>query len=371
MNPETGGLKILVIDDSPFYRQILQGALLGMDGVREVQTAEDGEKAIRMVLASPPDAITLDLKMPGMDGFTFLRWLMKNHPIPVLVISSEGEGKNVFKALDLGALDFIVKPPPRASVRMEGIREELKEKIAAIAGSDLPSRLARFSSGRRPVEEAGGGPSVAVSLPAAVPGVGILVIGSSTGGPSAVQRVLTDLGEGYPFPVIVVQHMPPVFTRQFAQRLEKNTGFKCREGKDMDRLSPGQILVVPGGYHLAIRRGGARLVRVFEKKEGDRYVPSVDITMQSVGQRFGPLAIGVLLTGMGNDGAQGLLEIRKSGGFTIAESEESAVVFGMPRSAVQMGAACAVLPLDRIGRKVLEQTAILTGLKNMQSDDKK
>ncbi|MBN2719799.1 MAG: response regulator, partial [Proteobacteria bacterium] len=172
MNPETGGLKILVIDDSPFYRQILQGALLGMDGVREVQTAEDGEKAIRMVLASPPDAITLDLKMPGMDGFTFLRWLMKNHPIPVLVISSEGEGKNVFKALDLGALDFIVKPPPRASVRMEGIREELKEKIAAIAGSDLPSRLARFSSGRKPVEEAGGGPSVAVSLPAAVPGVG-------------------------------------------------------------------------------------------------------------------------------------------------------------------------------------------------------
>lgn len=370
MSDETGGMKVLVIEDSPFYRQILQGALLGMEGIREVQTAEDGEKAIRMVLASPPDAITLDLKMPRMDGFTFLRWLMKNRPLPVLIISSEGEGKNVFKALDLGALDFIVKPPPKASVPMERIREELRQKIGAIAGRDLRSWVARFSPGRKPREESRGGPLFPLSMPA-VPGDGILVIGSSTGGPAAVQRVLTDLGEGYPFSVIVVQHMPPVFTRQFAQRLEKNTGFKCREGQDMDRLLPGQVLVVPGGYHLAMRRGGARLVRVFAKKEGDRYVPSVDITMKSVGQRFGPLAIGVLLTGMGNDGAQGLLEIRKSGGFTIAESEESAVVFGMPRSAVQMGAACAVLPLARIGRKVLEQTALLTRLKNPQSDDRK
>jgi two-component system chemotaxis response regulator CheB len=364
-NAEKGGVRVLIVDDSAYNRKMIRGMLLELEGIGSVVTASDGEEAIRIVMTAPPDAITLDLNMPRMDGFTFLRWLMKNRPLPVVVVSSEGGEKNVFKALDLGALDFVLKPVRYASERIVEIRDELLEKVGAIAGKDLAPYLDRIKSPKRET-----GPKVTPERRAPVQeGDGLLVVGASTGGPSAIQRVLLDLPDSYPFPVLVVQHMPPVFTRQFATRLERNTSLTCREAENGDLLLPGRALVAPGGYHLVVNGGTARHVEVVRKADGDRFVPSVDITMKSAVNVFGSSTIGVLLTGMGSDGAQGLLEIRKAGGITIAESEESAVVYGMPRAAVSSGAALAVLHLEVIGRKVLEYTARLSNLKNGRSDD--
>ena len=188
-------------------------------------------------------------------------------------------------------------------------------------------------------------------------------MGASTGGPSALQKMLGDLPSEYPLPIMVVQHMPPVFTRQFATRLDRNTQLSAREAEEGDRLEPGRILVAPGGTHLALADEGGVRVRIRARSDGDRYVPSVDVTMSCAADFFGARAVGVLLTGMGNDGAQGMLRIAKAGGKTIAESEESAVVYGMPRAAVQAGAAQSVLHLDLIPHKVLDVTSQITRLK--------
>jgi two-component system chemotaxis response regulator CheB len=360
-----GHLTVLVVDDSAYNRKMIRGMLTDMVEVDTVAAVSDGEEAIRTVMTNPPDVITLDLNMPRMDGFTFLRWLMRNNPIPVIVVSAEGGEKNVFKALDLGALDFVVKPVRYASERIMGIRDELQEKIRAIAGKDMGQYLNRLKLKKpaaKPVS------SKTVKAPDILPAkAGILVIGASTGGPSAVQRVLSELPENYPFPVVVVQHMPPVFTRQFSMRLDRNTALKGMEAADGDKLEAGTVLVAPGGHHIVISGKMGRVVEVVERKQTDRFVPSVNITMSSAAEVYGERTIGVLLTGMGNDGADGLNRIKEAGGYTIAESEESAVVYGMPRAAVLKGAAQDVLHLDKIGPRIVELTREVTGLKNTRS----
>jgi two-component system chemotaxis response regulator CheB len=359
------GIRVLIVDDSAYNRKMIRSMLLDMEEIGNVDAVSDGEEAIRVVMTDPPDAITLDLNMPRMDGFTFLRWLMRNHPLPVIVVSSEGGEKNVFKALDLGALDFVVKPVRHASERIVEIKAELQEKIRAIAGRDLGPYLNRLKV-KKPTARA---PLQPAAQPFAPPKGGLLVVGASTGGPSAVQRVLTELPVDYPFPVVVIQHMPPVFTRQFSLRLDRSLSLRSKEAEEGDLLVPGNVFVAPGGYHLVIDGRGNRSVRIVDKKKGDRFVPSVDVTMKSAAKVYGAAVIGVILTGMGNDGAMGLLEISKAGGYTIAESEGSSVVFGMPRAAVQAGAARNIEHLDRVGARILEFTESLTGLKKARSDD--
>ncbi|MDF1535590.1 MAG: chemotaxis-specific protein-glutamate methyltransferase CheB [bacterium] len=362
----TDNLRVLVVDDSAYNRKMLRSMLLDMEEVGRVDAVSDGEEAIRVVMTDPPDVITLDLNMPRMDGFTFLRWLMRNHPLPVVVVSAEGGEKNVFKALDLGALDFVVKPVRYASERIVEIRGELQEKIRALTGKDLGLYLNRLKVKKVAEKPA---PQPARKMPGKKSG-GILVIGASTGGPSAVQRVISELPADYPLPVIVVQHMPPVFTRQFAMRLDRNTALDGKEAEDGDKLSPGTVLVVPGGHHLVIT-GRDGKIKIVERQEGDRFVPSVDRTMTSAAETFRDRTIGVLLTGMGNDGAEGMLRISEAGGFTLAESEESSVVFGMPRAAIQNNAAQDVLHIESVGSRILELTGTLTGLKNDRSGDNK
>ena len=360
-----GQVTVLVVDDSAYNRKMIRAMLVDMEEVDTVAAVSDGEEAIRTVMTDPPDVITLDLNMPRMDGFTFLRWLMRNNPIPVIVVSAEGGEKNVFKALDLGALDFVVKPVRYASERVVEIRDELQEKIRAIAGKDMGSYLTRLKVKKTAAKPAS--PKTR-KAPIALPEkAGILVIGASTGGPSAVQTVLSELPEDYPFPVIVVQHMPPVFTRQFSLRLDRNTALKGKEAVDGDKLEVGIILVAPGGHHLIVSGHKDRQVKVVEKTDQDRYVPSVNVTMSSAAEVYGERTLGVLLTGMGNDGAEGLSRIKEAGGQTIAESEESAVVYGMPRAALQKGAVQNVLHLDKIASRIVELTRAVTGLKNTRS----
>lgn len=367
-NPE-GSLFVLVVDDSAYNRKMIRGMLTDMKEVGKVEAVSDGEEAIRTVMTDPPDVITLDLNMPRMDGFTFLRWLMRNNPIPVIVVSAEGGEKNVFKALDLGALDFVVKPVRYASERISEIRDELQEKVRAIAGKDMGSYLNRLKV-KKPADKPVAGSVEKTSF--APSGLdGLLVIGASTGGPSAVQRVLSELPADYPFPVIVIQHMPPVFTRQFAMRLDRNTALKGKEASDGDKLEAGVVLVVPGGHHLLINDQSAGTVKIAEKTSEDRFVPSVNITMSSAVDAYGGNVTGVLLTGMGNDGADGMKRIREAGGCTIAESEESSVVYGMPRAAVKKGGVQDVLRLDRIGSRIVELSRRAAGLKNNRSDGTK
>lgn len=360
-----GHLTVLVVDDSAYNRKMIRAMLADMKEVDTVAAVSDGEEAIRAVMTNPPDVITLDLNMPRMDGFTFLRWLMRNNPTPVIVVSAEGGEKNVFKALDLGALDFVVKPVRYASERIAEIRDELQGKIKAIGGKDMGLYLDRLKVKKPAAKPAS--PRTGKAPDAPLKKAGILVIGASTGGPSAVQKVLSELPEDYPFAVIVVQHMPPVFTRQFAMRLDRNTALRGREAADGDKLEVGTILVVPGGHHLVVSGKGDRVVEVVEKTDQDRFVPSVNVTMSSAAEVYGQRTIGVLLTGMGNDGAEGLKRVKETGGHTIAESEESSVVYGMPRAALQKGAVLNVLHLDKIGSRIIELTRTATGLKNTGS----
>lgn len=352
-------LNILVVDDSAYNRKMIRSMLMEMEEIGTVDAVSDGEEAIRAILSEPPDVITLDLNMPRMDGFTFLRWLMRNNPLPVIVVSSEGGEKNVFKALDLGALEFVVKPLRYASERIIEIKPELHEKVRAVARKNLAPYLERLKA-RKAARKA---PPVEFRAVEIGETPGILVVGASTGGPSAIQRVLSDLPADYPLPVLVVQHMPPIFTRQFSVRLDRNTELAGKEAEDGDRLEPGRILVSPGGFHMIVRGNGEARIVVKERKPADRYVPSVDVTMSTAADVFGPRTIGVLLTGMGNDGAEGLLRIAGVGGRTIAESEESAIVFGMPRAAAQLGAAQSVLHLDMIPQKIMDLTSQITRLK--------
>jgi len=363
--PDNGRLTILVVDDSAYNRKMIRSILAEMEEVDSVSAVSDGEEAIRTVMTDPPDVITLDLNMPRMDGFTFLRWLMRNNPIPVIVVSAEGGEKNVFKALDLGALDFVVKPVRYASERIVEIREELQEKIRAIAGKDMGLYLNRLKT-KKPATRTVA-PKPRIPHGTVLDKAGILVIGASTGGPSAVQRVLSDLPADYPLPVIVVQHMPPVFTRQFSSRLDRNTALRAREASDGDQLEAGVILVAPGGHHLLVSAEKDSTVEVVPRTDQDRFVPSVNLTMSSAARIYGQRTIGVLLTGMGNDGADGLYRIKEAGGHTIAESEESSVVYGMPRAAMERKAVQDVLHLDKIGSRIVELTRSVTSLKNTRS----
>ena len=355
-----GRLRILVVDDSAYNRKMIRAILLEMEDVASVKVVSDGEAAIRAVMTDTPDLITLDLNMPRMDGFTFLRWLMQNHPLPVVVVSADGGEKNVFKALDLGVLDFVVKPLRYASERIVEIKEELQTKVRAMAGKNMAPYLGRLRSAK-PVRErvkVSGKPAAGAHTK------GVLVVGASTGGPSAVQRVLAQLPITFPLPVIVVQHMPPVFTKQFGMRLGKNTVFDSKEAEDGDLLTPGRVLVVPGGYHLKIAGLPSASVKLVKKKEGDRFVPSIDITMASAAAVYRKRSLGVLLTGMGNDGARGMLEIRSAGGRTIAESEETTVVFGMPKAAIRNGAVEVTLPLNAISGRIEKMAREICRLKN-------
>jgi two-component system chemotaxis response regulator CheB len=337
---------VLVIDDSAFSRRAITRMLEASPFVEVVGAARDGEDALRKTLELRPDLITLDLEMPGMDGFTFLRLVMSRCPTPVIVISGRGGEGDVWKALELGAVDFIAKPTPQATPRLESIERELHGKVHAARELRIEKLGERRASDAAPlVTHADATPPAAVAL------------GASTGGPTALLEIFRAFPEPPPCAFVVAQHMPEGFTAGFAARLDRLTALAAREAQGGEELEPGHVLVAPGGHHLEVERVGGRAVaRVSPGGTGDRYAPSIDRLFASCAKAFGPELLAVVLTGMGDDGRLGVLAVKENGGHVIAESERSAVIHGMPQQAIRTGAVDRVLPLCEMA------SAIRTGV---------
>jgi len=335
-------IRVLVVDDSAFSRQVITRMLGASPLVRVVGTARDGEEALRKTFELEPDVITVDLEMPKMDGFTFLRIVMSKQPTAVIVISGRSCDEDVFKALELGAIDFIAKPTPHATPMLASISQELIRKVHSVRQLRMENVRERISTLT---------PIVARHEVETMPRV--VAIGSSTGGPAALMQVFSAFSEAPPCWFLVAQHMPKGFTRGFAERLDRFTALRAREAQGGEEPEPGTILIAPGGRHLEVEvTGGRPMTRVVPNLGEDRYAPSVDRLFESAAKTYGPDLVGVILTGMGDDGRRGVQAVKASGGFVIAESEETAVIFGMPQQAIRTGAVDRVLPLDEIARSI-------------------
>ena len=337
-------IRVLVIDDSAFSRQAITRMLGSSPLVEVVGVARDGEEALHKTFELEPDLITLDLEMPRMDGFTFLRLVMAKRPTPVMVISGRSADGDVFKALELGAVDFIAKPTPHATPELENIEQELIRKVHSIRELRIEKVSDRLSAVPPVV-------SSSVKAPTAPPPV--VAIGSSTGGPAALMQIFSAFAEAPCCAFLVAQHMPKGFTRGFAERLDRLTPLRAREARSGEEPEPGTILVAPGGHHLELENVGGRVVtRVARGTRDDKYTPSVDRLFETTAKHYGADLLAVVLTGMGDDGRVGVAAVKSGGGEVIAESEGTAVIFGMPQQAIRTGAVDRVLPLGEIATAI-------------------
>ncbi|HEY0372304.1 MAG TPA: chemotaxis response regulator protein-glutamate methylesterase [Thermoanaerobaculia bacterium] len=334
-------VRALVIDDSAYNRVTLTRMLETDPRIKVIGTAVNGEDGIKQVMKHRPDVITLDLEMPIMDGFAFLRWLMVSLPTPVITVSSKSSDRSVFKALELGAMDFIAKPGGRVSPRLEEIQRDLVAKVLQI--SELRIENLRPHVEEDSAIEAAKGPAVAGTST-----IDLVAIGCSTGGPPALQHLFQTLPR-LAVPFVVAQHMPPNFTRLFSERVNKLSAYDVREASDGDILVPGTVYIAPGGMQSEVRRVAEGLqIRVFHAGMNDLYAPSVDRLFRSASEACREKLVAVIMTGMGDDGAEAIKLVRERGGRTIAESSESAIIFGMPAEAIKTGAVDEVLSLPAI-----------------------
>jgi two-component system chemotaxis response regulator CheB len=334
-------IRVLVVDDSAVVRQIFRQVLSADPEIEVVGTAPDPYVARDLIVETSPDVMTLDVEMPRMDGLTFLRKVMRYHPIPTVVVSSltPRGGELALEAAEIGAVEVLCKPG--ASYTVGELSEHLVAAVKTAAG--VPVAKVRPTDPVAPV---------APLRPLARTTHQILAIGASTGGTTAIEGILRRLPADAPG-TVVVQHMPPVFTAAFASRLHGLCALEVREARDGDWVTPGVALIAPGGQHLLLRRSGARyLVEVKDGPLVNGHRPSVDVLFRSVARTAGRNAVGVILTGMGGDGARGLLEMKGAGARTLAQDEKSCVVFGMPKVAIELGAVDEVVPLERIPERL-------------------
>ncbi len=345
-------IRILVVDDSVVIRKLLSETLSGDSAIEVIGTASDGHIALAKILSLKPDLVTLDIEMPVLDGLKTLAALRKAHPrLPVIMFSTltEHGAAATLDALALGASDYATKPSntgsPAASI--ERIRTELIPKIKALCGAG-PSKLPSLSAARPQTRRVGPNPRI-----------DIVAIGTSTGGPNALAEVLPRIPADFPVPIVVVQHMPPIFTRLLAERLSKQSAIAVEEGRAGAILAPGHAWIAPGNFHMQVIRSGTDWRLALNQKAPENSCrPAVDVLFRSVASVFGAHVLGVVMTGMGSDGVLGAQEIRDAGGNVIVQDERTSVVWGMPGLVHASGLADAVYPLDRlvteIARWVLE-----------------
>jgi two-component system chemotaxis response regulator CheB len=346
----TRKIRVLVVDDSALMRRILSDLLSRDPSIEVVGVAPDPYIARDKILKLKPDVLTLDVEMPRMDGLTFLGKLMRAHPMPVVMVSSLtlNGAETTLRALELGAVDFVSKPQLDVVERMPGAIAEIVEKIkmAAVAKLRTPSPAPPPQRSEPPTPR-----STSAMLKTTQP---VIAVGASTGGTEALRTFLMALPPDAPG-VVIVQHMPEKFTKAFAMRCNSLCAIQVKEAEDGDRLLQGHALIAPGNYHMKLHRDGASYaVRVEQGLPVNRHRPSVDVLFHSTAEVAGRNAIGVILTGMGDDGARGLLAMKHAGAQTIAQDEASCVVFGMPKEAIKLGAVDQVLPLSQISATVLQ-----------------
>jgi two-component system chemotaxis response regulator CheB len=343
-------VRVLVVDDSALMRKLIPQILAGDSDIEVVGTAMDGAFGLKKIEELKPDVVTLDLEMPRMDGMETLRQITRRSRVPVIVVSAlSTEGATAtFKALALGAFDFVAKPRDAASAHMDEIANDLIMKIKAASTTKMRALAA---------------PLLVDQPKANKPGIRerkeptkVVAIGISTGGPNALQYLLPKLPGEFPGSIVVVQHMPEGFTSMFAHRLNESCAIDVKEAQSGDLLVAGRALICPGDRHIKVRRmplGNTVVLADDARVNGHR--PSVDVLFRSVAAEFGSRSVAVLMTGMGEDGAAGLGQIKNAGGLTIAQSEESCVVFGMPKAAIERGFAMRVVPLDMLANTLVSQ----------------
>lgn len=334
-------IRVLIIDDSAFVRQALQRMLREDPEIEVVGTAADGKQGVEKVLELRPDVVTLDVQMPRMGGLEALERIMAENPVPVLLLSSltRQGGDVTLRGLELGALDFVDKSSV-GSMNILMLGEELRAKIKALARVPASRLLARAAE--------------PLPAPAREARVEAVVIATSTGGPPALQAIIPRLPASLQAAVLIVQHMPQGFTKSLADRLALRSALPVREAQDGEAVLPGQVLIAQAGLHMKLRRRGERVkVWLDEEPKGALHRPSADVLMASAAKAYGSRALGVILTGMGCDGVVGLRAIREAGGRALAESEESCVIYGMPKAALDAGVVDKSVPLQRIADEIL------------------
>jgi two-component system, chemotaxis family, protein-glutamate methylesterase/glutaminase len=353
-------IKVLVVDDSALVRKLLSVMLDRAAGIEVVGTANDPYAAREKIKRLNPDVITLDVEMPRMDGLTFLENLMRLRPMPVVMVSSLTQhGADVtLRSLELGAIDYVAKPRIDIAGTLSDYEDELVAKVRAAATARIVPRFTPRT--RRTTDERH---STSAVLPAMKmqsllrTSERIVAVGASTGGTEAIRELLSEMPPDGPA-MVISQHIPAAFSKSFAERMNRLSAMAVCEAQDGQQILPGHVYIAPGDRHLVIERNGARyLCRLSDGPPVNRHRPSVDVMFRSVAQHVGPNAVGVLLTGMGDDGARGLKEMMERGAGTIAQDEASSVVWGMPGTAVRMGAALHVLPLQHIAVQVLNLAA--------------
>ncbi|MBP2017640.1 two-component system chemotaxis response regulator CheB [Symbiobacterium terraclitae] len=347
-------IRVLVVDDSAFMRKVLTELLQSDPQITVVGTARDGQDGLEKVLRLEPDVVTLDIEMPRLDGFGTLREIMARRPTPVVMVSSHtSEGAEAtIRALALGAVDFVAKPSGSISLNMHITRDELVAKVKGAAGATPRVRTVVPPPPRLPGRVQG---PVPVVRPRPVAGGDrpprrLVVIGCSTGGPGALHQIIPRLPGDLPAGVLVVQHMPPGFTRSLAERLNELSAIPVKEARAGDPVRAGEVLVAPGGYHMTVDSEGRIQLDQGPPVHGVR--PAVDVTLASVVPQWGNRLVGVILTGMGYDGAKGMVSLLRAGGWTIAEDASTCVVYGMPKVVVELGAAREVLPVHAIAEAI-------------------
>jgi two-component system chemotaxis response regulator CheB len=353
-------IRILVIDDSAYNRQTITHMLEEGGRLQVVGRAADGEEGLKLALTLQPDVITLDLEMPKMDGFAFLRILMAQRPTPVIVISGNATRENVFKALELGALDFVAKPSRQITSELKAIKDELMRKVGLVTQLRMVGLADRAARTRKMGTTSGmfHVPPQSPRPEGARPPVGplpprLIAIGASTGGPPAIHQILNQLEPSLPVAIAITQHMPSKFTRAFAGRLDRTTGWRVYEAESGDVLTTGSVLVAPGRGSLIVYREATQLkVEIREPTPDDKFVPSVDRMFEAAAQAMGVDLLGVVLTGMGGDGGRGTKAVKAAGGRMIAEAPETAVIFGMPQEAISTGVVDEVLALPLVAAAV-------------------
>ncbi|MBP2439654.1 MULTISPECIES: chemotaxis response regulator protein-glutamate methylesterase [unclassified Paenibacillus] len=352
---------VLVVDDSIFMRKIISDFISEDPGLRVVGTAKNGREAIEMVKKLNPHAVTMDIEMPEMNGLDALRTIMREHPVPVIMLSSltQDGATETIRALELGAFDFVGKPSGSISLDLYKVKQNLLEKLRVavrtrMKGIQVPTRSAAAS-----LQAAK--PAVKLERKSTIPRGGsfehLVAIGTSTGGPRALHQVLSQIPDGFGAPVLIVQHMPPNFTKSLAQRLDSSSYLRVVEAEAGMVLESGTAYVAPGGFHMTATRNGAHSYKIHLSKEEHRngHRPSVDVMFESLLPLKELKRHIVIMTGMGSDGSKGMMALKQSGAITtIAEAEQTCVVYGMPRAAVELGCVTHVLPQQQIAGKLIQ-----------------